>query len=194
MKKSKSFLTLILAAILAMNSLLMSVYAAENTTSFIDVFLHAFFGEDDGKVLYDGHYYQLFDEGITWTEADERCKKMGGHLVTITSEDEFNFCKTLLGDMSPKYCWMGATHASGSWEWITGEPWSFTLWSSMENQPNGSGGGTYALMQNCEDVDFAWSWDDQGNSGISPNKKYQEAPYFQITENYCYICEWDTSE
>ena len=138
---------------------------------------------------YNGHMYQLFNEGVSWSTAKSRCEAKGGHLVTITSSGEYSFCKSLLGDLSPKYCWLGASHASGAWKWVTGDPWSFTAWSP--NQPNGSGGGTYALMQNFKGVGSAWNWDDQGNSGTSPSKKYQGAPYYHLTKNYCYICEWD---
>jgi len=138
---------------------------------------------------YNGHVYQLFNEGVSWSTAKKRCEDKGGHLVTITSSGEYSFCKSLLGDLSPKYCWMGATHASGTWKWITGETWGFTAWSP--NQPNGSGGGTYALMQNFKGVGSAWNWDDQGNSGTSPSEKYKGSPYYHLTKNYCYICEWE---
>ena len=69
------------------------------------------------------------------------------------------------------------------------ESWDYTAWSP--SQPNGSGGGTYALMQNFKGVDAAWNWDDQGNSGTSSSEKYQGSPYFHLTKNYCYICEWE---
>lgn len=140
---------------------------------------------------YNGHMYQLFNEGVSWSTAKKRCEEKGGHLVTVTSSGEYSFCKSLLGDLSPKYCWMGATYTSGTWKWITGETWGFTAWSP--NQPNGSGGGTYALMQNFKGVGSAWNWDDQGNSGTSPSEKYKGSPYYHLTKNYCYICEWDIS-
>jgi hypothetical protein len=189
MKKRKTFITLILAAILAMSSLQMPVYAAENTTSIIDVILHTLFGKDDGKVRHDGHYYQFFDEGVTWTEADERCKKMGGHLVTITSMEENDFCISLVGDLSPKYCWIGATNTEGHWRWVTGEKWDYAGWS--KTQPNGSGGGHYALMQFFPGMEIAGTWDDQGDSGNSPSNYWRSSPYCQVTDSYSYICEWD---
>lgn len=35
-----------------------------------------------------GNTYQIFDLNMTWTEAKEYCEEIGGHLVTITSEEE----------------------------------------------------------------------------------------------------------
>ena len=138
---------------------------------------------------YNGHMYQLFNEGVSWSTAKSRCEAKGGHLVTITSAAEHNFCKSLLDNLSPKYCWIGASSASGTWKWVTGETWGYTDWSPTS--PNGSGGGTYIEMQNWPGISRAWNWDDQGNSGTSPSKKYQGAPYYHLTKNYCYICEWD---
>ena len=39
----------------------------------------------------NGHYYKLCgksrSEHLSWTEAKQACEEMGGHLVTITSQD-----------------------------------------------------------------------------------------------------------
>jgi len=138
---------------------------------------------------YNGHLYQLFDEGVYWSTAKSRCEKKGGHLVTITSAGEHAFCKTILGSLKPKYCWTGASHVNGVWKWVTGEQWGYTAWSPTS--PNGSGGGTHVEMQNWEGISNSWNWDDQGDSGTSPSAKYRGAPYYHTTKNYCYICEWD---
>lgn len=184
-----------LAGVLMAGTLSVSAFAAEEVQQTDpgrneNVFMAAAGGLVFEKVEYKGHTYQLFDEGIKWTEAEANCEEIGGHLVTVTSAEEHDFCKSLLGGMIPKYCWIGATHTSGTWEWITGEPWEYAAWTPG-TQPNGSGGGTYALMENCKGVEGQWSWDDQGDSGVSPSYTYQSSPYYQVTETYCYICEWD---
>ncbi len=40
---------------------------------------------------YNGHHYKLFTQKLTWYKAKVKCEKMGGHLVTITSQGENNF-------------------------------------------------------------------------------------------------------
>lgn len=145
---------------------------------------------DDAKV-FNGHSYKFFDGGCTWSEADSACRNMGGHLVTITSSSEQNFCQSLMGGICPKYCWIGAENGSSGWGWITGEAWDYTYWES--GQPNGSSGGTYGLISyyQDQDEDELYSWDDQGDSGTSPSSTWSGSPYFQTTETYSYICEWD---
>ena len=41
------------------------------------------------------HRYQVFDTSMRWTEAEEYCESLGGHLVTITSEEEQKFIECL---------------------------------------------------------------------------------------------------
>ena len=140
---------------------------------------------------WNGHRYQLIDDGngCTWTEAKEACERLGGHLVTITSKEEHEFLKTLMGGLINRYCWIGGSKVSGKWTWVTGETWSYTCWSA--DQPNGSGGGGYALMQNYTGYTTPWFWDDQNNTGTSPSSKWNSPPYSQRTSSYFYICEWD---
>lgn len=39
----------------------------------------------------NGHRYQVFDESMSWTDAKVYCENLGGHLVTINSEEEQKF-------------------------------------------------------------------------------------------------------
>lgn len=40
------------------------------------------------------HRYQLFNESrASWTDAKRYCEELGGHLVTINSEEELNYIK-----------------------------------------------------------------------------------------------------
>lgn len=49
--------------------------------------------EQEGSVAYDEigiHVYELIVDDVTWTEAYENCLRMGGHLVRINSDSEYN--------------------------------------------------------------------------------------------------------
>ena len=52
----------------------------------------------DATVAYNGHYYGLYDMGVYWRDAKVACEKLGGHLVTITSEEEQNALLGLLAN------------------------------------------------------------------------------------------------
>jgi hypothetical protein len=91
----------------------------------------------------------LVPEGITWVDANSSAEQNGGHLVTITSQEENDFVFDLVNDdIYWGYqgngwrvgAWIGAYQEGGSaepdggWNWITGEPFEYANW--MEGQPN----------------------------------------------------------
>lgn len=82
-----------------------------------------------GTAIYNpdnGHFYKLIDyapSNITWTDAKLAAASshlfgMQGYLLTITSQQENDFCSQLIKSNS----WMGCTDSAqeGSWRWITG--------------------------------------------------------------------------
>jgi len=94
----------------------------------------------------NGHYYEAVSvaAGISWMNARDAAASrtyLGrkGHLVTITSAAEQQFVITNLpGAVTGNY-WLGGyqdrtasdySEPAGGWRWVTGEPWSYTFWSS----------------------------------------------------------------
>jgi hypothetical protein len=75
---------------------------------------------------------------MTWTAAKQACINMGGHLVTSTSLSENNF----LFGLWPSG-WIGLTDevTEGVWQWVTGEPYSWSYWNGGE--PNNSNNEDY---------------------------------------------------
>jgi len=144
-----------------------------------------------GTKSFGGHHYKVFVEGEDWKTAKAKCEEMGGHLVTITSRAEHEFLTQLLGKTivpslvrdrllksqwensfgdkgQVAYAWMGFTDDAkeGQWEWITGEPVTFTSWRKTE--PNGKRRQNIALFN-------AWGgWEA-----------------LKGTRRYPYTCEWD---
>lgn len=112
----------------------------------------------------NGHSYEAFTtaSAITWTEASAIAEGMGGTLATITSVEEKAFVFALVN--SPEYWqpnfsgsptdtfgpWLGGFQAVGSvepdqgWQWVTGEPWSYTNW--LSGGPSNSGGNEHYLQ------------------------------------------------
>ncbi len=118
--------------------------------------------EDGGN----GHWYQLVNADGSWASAQQFASNVGGHLVTITSENEriflFNLAKDATGNGR---CWIGLyqnfnspdfSEPFGGWEWITGESVTYTYWS--EGEPNNLGGEHFA-----EGSTAAGWWNDQNN-------------------------------
>lgn len=85
----------------------------------------------------NGAEYLLYDHYLSWKEAKEFCEKKGGHLVTITSEEEQKTVEELMTSNHQKSAYyIGLVVADN--KWITGEELSYTNWG--EGEPNNSYG------------------------------------------------------
>lgn len=96
------------------------------------------------------HHYKIYSyPGAAWTSAsDWIAGNLGSswHLATITSAPEQGFFENaVLPFLSFGEFWLGGvqdplltTDPAANWTWVTGEPWSYTHWSSGE--PNDARG------------------------------------------------------
>lgn len=142
-----------------------------------------------GAAVFEGHSYKVVLETIDWHAAKARCKAMGGHLATVSTDAENTFITSLakktIGDFTNTGVWLGATdeRTEGQWEWIDGTPFTYSAW--FQGQPNnggGKGGGEqylFLLLQfrGTNGIEFQ-GWCDQ------PRESKHHTAYF--------VCEWDT--
>ncbi len=121
----------------------------------------------------NGHAYQGVPVGerISWTSAEQAARLAGGYLATITSQRENDFvfgligadpaCWRTLGDMLYMGPWLGgyqpegAPEPAGGWLWVTGEPFVYTAWLSVE--PSGPGEDRLHYMGREGSPDAAWN-------------------------------------
>lgn len=122
-------------------------------------------------ITWNNHVYTVYNVNVSWVEAYLHCKKIGGHLATITSAAENSVVHGLI---SGNYYYLGGTDSSkeGSWRWINGDKWTYSNWNSGE--PNNGNGGkpqSYVAMNADGTWDDAWSPDDYVSG---------------------FVCEWDS--
>ncbi|XP_054891487.1 aggrecan core protein [Poeciliopsis prolifica] len=81
---------------------------------------------------FDGRCYRHFDDRLTWSEAEQRCQEVSGHLVSIGSPREQQFVNSH-GD---SYQWIGLNDrdVQNEFRWTDGSPLSFENW--RPNQPD----------------------------------------------------------
>ena len=86
-----------------------------------------------GEVTNNGHKYQLFNNNISWHYAKAYCQMLGGHLVTITDENEQSTVMSLINTYNKDttnftHYWLGATKDNdrGEIEWVTNEQYDYT--------------------------------------------------------------------
>lgn len=140
-------------------------------------------------VEFNGHYYQVYDESMTWTEAKKYCESLGGHLATITSQEEQQFIESQLVNGQKSCYWLGGTDSAveGKWNWVTGEEFSYTKWGAD-------------MPDNWQDEDYLMIYKDPhpshtGNTfgfwnDLKENGTCQGTSYFR-KEIFGFICEWD---
>lgn len=103
----------------------------------------------------NGHWYDavFVPGGVTWTEAKNAAEALGEgwHLATVTSAEENAFIFELFGSDPAFYncClsgngngpWIGGfatTFTSRDWQWVTGEPFTYSAWGPFEPLGNGN--------------------------------------------------------
>jgi hypothetical protein len=91
----------------------------------------------------NGHFYEavVAPTGIFWSQAKAAAEAKGGYLATITSAEENEFVYGLITDwqywnLDRWGPWLGGFQPEGSpepngnWQWVTGEPFVYTNWTS----------------------------------------------------------------
>ncbi|NQZ58953.1 MAG: hypothetical protein HRT88_15990 [Lentisphaeraceae bacterium] len=82
-------------------------------------------------VKFQVDYYKFFDAPVSWHEAAEQCKKMGGQLVSVKSKQVNDFIVKLIAG---KCVWLGASDQikEGEWRWRDGSKATYTNWAGHE--------------------------------------------------------------
>ncbi len=132
--------------------------------------------------------YEIIAADISWSEANNICIANGGHLATITSQEEMDLLTEMATQSGLKYLWIGGytsvrdNQAFG--HWTTGEPFDYTAWFPGEPSRNDKDGTPefYLMLWYVQDY---WSWNDQRDDVINDTG----LSYF--LGNTGYICEYE---
>ena len=110
--------------------------------------------QDNGYQFFNGHTFKYIDTANTWSNAKVICEA-----------DKNSF----LTELVTAPAWLGGTDEAeeGHWQWITGEEWNYSNWSSGE--PNNAGENEPYL-----ELYITGLWNDFGGKNL-----------------LSYVCEWD---
>ena len=94
----------------------------------------------------------IYAEDDNWDEANARCKKEGGEMVSIHSDSDN---EALLAACPSVFdCWLGLSRSggsSGNWKWSDGTSYNY----------NNFGGSTSDGSQNCAELDqYMGKWEN----------------------------------
>lgn len=132
---------------------------------------------------FNGHSYYCYEEELSWKDAQNACETMGGHLATITSEEESMFIIDLIQSGDKYAYWLGGTDEKeeGVWKWITDEAWSYENWIS--GQPDNHSDVNKNTENYLAIERYKKAWNDVQNLGDPAGNN--------SLERTGYICEWD---
>ena len=100
----------------------------DSATQPADVFVHG------------GHRYKFLPGPFVKNEDQEAAMDLGGNLAAITSAEEQQWIEQTfagaIGRSETGACRIGASgSSSGTWKWLSGEPWSYTNWEDGYPDP-----------------------------------------------------------
>ena len=138
----------------------------------------------------NGHWYQfVFLPRECIEDSERRANELGASLATIHSDGENAFVDALIPPYNGYYS-VGrlgafqdddAPSPDSGWNWITGEPWSYTAWSPHNNQPSDTISGieeTHVVIYASAHTGGFAGWHDGTNSCDL------------VVENLGWIIEW----
>lgn len=128
--------------------------------------------------------YMLYSEDVSWQEAEDSCRELGGHLATIKDEADYDKLCQLLADCTAQYVWIGAYRApDGRIKWVDGQSHDFYAWAQGEPSMTDSYDGAeenYVML--VKQPDGTWLYNDS-----------RENPMAQYSSFYsgklAYICQ-----
>lgn len=138
---------------------------------------------------FNGHKYCLYELPLSWIEAEEYCKNLGGHLVSINSQEEQEFVENLTSQSNLDNIWIGGYYSESdvTWKWSDSSGFSYTNWDT--GQPDNHTGDEFYLRYVNRDIAYEYwnankgGWNDtadnaDGNSGDAP------------LSSFGFVCEW----
>lgn len=121
---------------------------------------------------WNGHHYAVFYTCSTWEEAAAFCRARGGHLATITSQEENDAIYSYMTSMGEGSGFFGLNDSAseGNWVWENGESSGYTNWRPGEPNSEHDQEDYAMFYYTFEDG----TWNDGGFADGAP-----------------FICEWE---
>ena len=123
--------------------------------------------------------YTLYYEDVSWNQAQQRCIEMGGHLMTISNEDEFNQAVSIANDKGATYVWVGCHRVGSELVWENGESIDYYRWDV--NEPS--------LYDGAIKEDYVMLWNHNGQWCYNDSRDNLLDESAGYSGRIAYICE-----
>lgn len=130
--------------------------------------------------------YKVVVRDISWTEAQKACKLIKGHLVTISSQAEFEEVVNLAAQNGLRYLWVGCHRdESGNYVWENNEKIDIDSLNAW-----GKGEPSYVDAGQPEDYIMLWFMNNKWSFNDSGDDPCADFPK-EYGGKIGYICEFD---
>jgi hypothetical protein len=122
------------------------------------------------------HQFQLLSNA-DWTDSEAKARSLGGHLMTITGQEDQNFVFSVFGGYggAQRILWTGlydpsqdhngGAHAA-NFVWASGAPITYANWD--QSQPDDAGGVEFYVAMYYPNYHNPGSWNDWSNRTSDP--------------------------
>lgn len=125
------------------------------------------------------HHYEIYVDDVSWTEARDKCVALGGHLVVIGSEDEFNSIITMADMVGVNKVWIGGHRIDGDIVWENDET-PYIRWAKGEPSYTDQGiNEDYIMLWNNN----GWAYNDNRNDPVKDFPAWYSG-------TVAYVCEF----
>ena len=128
--------------------------------------------------------YELIVEDISWDKAEQKCREMGGHLVTISSADDYAAVCDMLKSANVKYVWIGCYRNNADiLTWTSGAETDFYKWASGEpSVVDKYDGANEDYLMLVRQADGSWLYNDNRMDPMADYARYYSG-------KIAYICQ-----
>ena len=118
---------------------------------------------DENTYIFKDKYYKIFEETVTWKEAENKCKHAGGHLAMPKTQEEFDFFAELVKHHEHFGLWIGAYKKNNQWVWADD---SVVTQTNFYGTPNAETDANYVMMYGSDNAssDYYGKWVNRKNN------------------------------
>ena len=144
-------------------------------------------GGDEVVTPVEGVHYQIFPADVSWMEAKANCDALGGHLVTISDDDEMRQVIELAEELGLQRVWIGCHRSeTGDYIWENGEK------IEIPDEWWGKGEPSYVDKGDNVAEDYLLLWKSNGKWVLNDSRNDPVKDYPQMySGNIAYICEFE---
>ena len=128
--------------------------------------------------------YTLQKTENNWEEAESYCQEHGGHLASVTSEEDDQMLRRVWG--SGKWVWLGGRFDLGKWSWSDNSTWEYTNWLNVPKDNGDDGCVLFGGGWNERSCKDKWPFICQSKKSITLSYTKDELDFSSISVWYKY--------